>query len=382
MSIIRKLTGTYICIALILQSCIYEFHPKALSSENFLVIYGMVTTENGPHEITILKTNTIGSTDADSVSGAIVSISDNNGNIIPLTEFSSGRYHTPKTFAGQIGTKYKLNIELQEGKQYQSDYVELIDVPGISELRADHIIKEATATTASVEGYQFYLNTEPGNSGHTYIKWEIKEDWEFHLLYDINFYWDGQSLSIVDIPKICYQQSHLKDIHIANTSDYQINYLTNYPLYFIARTWKLQYGYGITVRQYALSSNSYKFWKDAVEISNPDPVNSKQPYQLIGNLKCISNPDESVFGIFEASAVKFESIQVEKLPNYYYQDPGCSGDIHWIPDVLPEYLIYLGPTYLASSKPNGYIYGLQDKCMFCKAAGGTTIRPKYWKTNK
>ena len=52
-----KLTGTIICIAFILQSCIYEFIPKTGNYENFLVIYGMVTTENGPHEITILKTS-------------------------------------------------------------------------------------------------------------------------------------------------------------------------------------------------------------------------------------------------------------------------------------------------------------------------------------
>ena len=51
-----KLTVIIVSITLIIQSCIYEFTPKSCELENLLVIYGMVTNENGPHEITILKT--------------------------------------------------------------------------------------------------------------------------------------------------------------------------------------------------------------------------------------------------------------------------------------------------------------------------------------
>ena len=127
----------------------------------------------------------------------------------------------------------------------------------------------------------------------------------------------------------------MKDILIANTNNFQTNYLTNYPLNFISKSRKLQFGYGITVRQYALSDFSYNFWKSAIENNFPDPMNSKQLYQLLGNLKCISNPDETVFGIFEASAVKLKSIEVEKLPSPDYMNNYCSNN-GWILDVLPR----------------------------------------------
>jgi hypothetical protein len=381
-----KLTGIIIFITFILLSCIYEFHPKEGTYENFLVIYGMVTTDNGPYEVTILKTSKIENINADSVGSANVSISDDKGNSIPLAEVSTGKYHTPETFTGQIGTKYKLHIELQEGKQYESDYVELIDVQGISELRAEHITRQATVTTETEEGYQFYINTEPGNIEQKYYKWDVFEDWEFHMPYYIYLYWDGSSFTRVDIPNACYQNSHIKDILIANTDDFQTNYLTNYPLNFVSKSRKLQFGYGITVRQYALSEFAYKYWKSAIENTSPDPINSKQLYPVPGNLKCISNPDEPVYGIFEASAVKTKSIEVKKLPSENYERYNCSVS-GWIRELLAQNLLgwHPDPAYIGipAGSSNGNWAVIDSKtCVFCEYAGGTAVRPEYWKKNK
>jgi hypothetical protein len=381
-----KLTGIIVFMAFILESCIYEFHLKEGTYENFLVIYGMVSTENGPYEVTILKTSKIETTNADSVGNANVSISDDKGNSISLTEVSTGRYHTPLTFTGQIGTKYKLHIELQEGKQYESDYAELLDVPDISELRAEHLTKQATATTISEEGYQFYINTEQCNTKQKYYKWDINEDWEFHMPFYIYIYWDGYSFTRVDIPNACYHNRHMPDITIANTDDFQTNYLINYPLIFIGKSRKLQFGYGMTVRQYALSEFAYKYWKSAIENTSPDPINSKQLYPVPGNLKCISNPDEPVYGIFEASAVKTKSIEVTKLPNEDYELYNC-GSNGWIAELLPQSLLgwHTGPAYIGipvGGSNGGWTVVDSKTCIFCEYAGGTAVRPEYWGKNK
>lgn len=383
MNINSKLKGTFICIVLILQSCIYEFYPKAGNSENFLVIYGMVTTENGPHEITILKTSKIDNNSTDSVSGAAVSIADNEGNIIPLTEVSSGRYHTPVTFAGQIGTMYKLNIELSEGKKYESDFVELIDVPDISELRAEYITKPATATSLENEGYQFYINTIPGNSEQKYYKWDLIEEWEFHMPYLYYLYWTGDSLILFPpLPEICYRQKQTKDALIASTEDFQTNSFTNYSVGFIPKSLKFKFGYGLIVKQHALSEFSYKFWKTAIENNLPDPLNSKQQYELEGNIRCTSNPIESVYGIFEASAVKVKCLQVKKLDVDEEIPPNCLTGLS-VNEALPEFLRGQPAGYLGASKTlRGYTLVYSNKCIFCDAAGGTSIKPTYWENNK
>jgi hypothetical protein len=373
---IIKLTVIIVGITLIFQSCIYEFTPKTGDLGNLLVVYGMVTNENGPHEITILKTKKINSKVNEPVKGANVSISDDNGDIVPLTEDSVGKYHTPETFAGQIGVKYKLNIELQ-GKQYESDYVELLDVPDISELEAEKITKSATGTSPESSGYQFYISTKPGTSEQKYYKWDVFEDYEYRLPYRTLYYWDGQVLYPFDppIPYICYKHTQFNDIYISTTNNFQTNYITHYPLNFTPNSMKFQFTYGVFVRQYALSEFSYKYWHYAMENNLPDPLYSKQPYQLIGNLRCISNPNETVFGIFEASAVKSKGITAY-LPAREEDDYTCYFDI--ISGVQPQDLIYIPPGWIAINGTNLVIL-YNEKCVFCKSNGlGTGIRPDYF----
>jgi len=378
---IIKLTVIIVGITLIFQSCIYEFTPKTGDLGNLLVVYGMVTNENGPHEITILKTKKINSKVNEPVKGANVSISDDKGDIVPLTEDSVGKYHTPETFAGQIGAKYKLNIELQEGKKYESGYVELLDVPDISELEAEKIIKPATGTNAGSSGYQFYISTKPGTTEQIYYKWDVFEEWEYRIPYKISAYWDGTVLYQIDppIPYQCYMHNQFNDIYISNTKNFQTNYITHYPLNFTPGSSKFQYMYGIYVRQYALSEFSYNYWYSAMENNQPDPLYSKIPFQLIGNIKCISNPNETVFGIFEASAVKSKGITAYLAA---LEDPifPC-GYIIGLSGVRPQDLMNQFPGWIGE-------YGAQlilvreKECVFCKYnGGGTGIRPDYFEEN-
>ena len=374
---IIKLTVIIVGITLIFQSCIYEFTPKTGDLGNLLVVYGMVTNENGPHEITILKTKKINSKVNEPVRGAKVSIFDDKGDIVQLTEDTVGKYHTPETFAGQIGAKYKLYIELQEGKKYESDYVELLDVPDISELEAEKITKSATGTSPESSGYQFYISTKPGTSEQKYYKWDVFEDYEYRLPYRTLYYWDGQVLYPFDppIPYICYKHTQFNDIYISTTNNFQTNYITHYPLNFTPNSMKFQFTYGVFVRQYALSEFSYKYWHYAMENNLPDPLYSKQPYQLIGNLRCISNPNETVFGIFEASAVKSKGITAY-LPAREEDDYTCYFDI--ISGVQPQDLIYIPPGWIAINGTNLVIL-YNEKCVFCKSNGlGTGIRPDYF----
>ena len=375
--LLKSKTVIIVSITLIIQSCIYEFTPQAVKLENLLVIYGMVTNENGPHEITILKTKKINSKVNEPVRGAKVSIFDDKGDIVQLTEDTVGKYHTPESFAGQIGAKYKLNIELQEGKKYESDYVELLDVPDISELEAEKITKPATGTSPESSGYQFYISTKPGTSEQKYYKWDVFEDYEYRLPYRTLYYWDGQVLYPFDppIPYICYKHTQFNDIYISTTNNFQTNYITHYPLNFTPNSMKFQLKYGVFVRQYALSEFSYKYWHSAMENNLPDPLYSKQPYQLIGNLRCTSNPKESVFGIFEASALKSKGVTAY-LPALVEDDYTC--DFIILSGVQPQDLINIPPGWIANNGIN-LVLLRNEKCVFCKSNGlGTGIRPDYF----
>jgi hypothetical protein len=148
-------------------------------------------------------------------------------------------------------------------------------------------------------------------------------------------------------------------------------------LNFTPGSTKFQYKYGIYVRQYALSEFSYKYWHSAMENNLPDPLYSKQAYQLIGNIKCISNPNETVFGIFEASAVKSKGITAY-LPALE-GDYGCHGVVA-LTGVFPQNLVGLPPCWIAVVGLNLVFLTIKE-CVFCKYQGGTGIRPDYFGEN-
>jgi hypothetical protein len=111
-----------------------------------------------------------------------------------------------------------------------------------------------------------------------------------------------------------------------------------------------------------------------MENNLPDPLYSKQPYQLIGNLRCISNPNETVFGIFEASAVKSKGITAY-LPAQE-GDYGCHG-VDALTGVFPQNLMGLPPGWIAVVGLN-LVFLTNERCVFCKYNGGTGIRPDYF----
>ena len=115
-----------------------------------------------------------------------------------------------------------------------------------------------------------------------------------------------------------------------------------------------------------------------MENNQPDPLYSKQPYQLIGNIKCISNPNETVFGIFEASAVKSKG-NTAYLPAPE-GDYSCQG-VDVLTGVFPQNLIGLPPGWIAAYGSSS-VFLTNERCVFCKYnGGGTGIRPDYFEEN-
>jgi hypothetical protein len=144
---------------------------------------------------------------------------------------------------------------------------------------------------------------------------------------------------------------------------------------------KFQYKYGIYVRQYALSEFSYKYWNSAKENNQPDPLYSQQPYQLTGNIKCISNPDETVYGIFEASAVKLKGITASYVSAEEQDVYGCPYYVTSISGVQPQDLMNKPAGWVGEDSTNMIIVSNKE-CVFCKSnGGGTGIRPDYFGEN-
>lgn len=114
------------CSALIIfSSCEKEIHIDLNSSEPQVVIDGSVTDAAGPYFVRITKTvNYSESNVYPGISGAVVIISDNLGNVDTLTETSAGLYQTSK-IVGTPGRTYSLSVAVEEKKYYATSTMPL-----------------------------------------------------------------------------------------------------------------------------------------------------------------------------------------------------------------------------------------------------------------
>jgi len=68
----------------------------------------------------------------------------------------------------------------------------------------------------------------------------------------------------------------------------------------------------IYLNKYTLNNEAYLYYKNIYELLKSegklfDPVAT----QIIGNIKCLTHPENKVFGFFEAAAVNYTSYKVD-----------------------------------------------------------------------
>jgi len=376
MLVTRKIIWLICLIGLMFQGCVYDFYPNINKYDDALVVYGVITNENGPHEIKLSRATTINGYSVSNEFGANVIITDSKGNEIQLTEQSMGTYVTPQTFSGVIGEKYKLSITLKDGNKYESDVSELQDVPEISGLTYEKKIKQATQTSPESKGYQFYLDLDASKINQKYFRWEMSDTWEIIMPYYTNKYWNGDTMVTMTYPSRCWRSAKIPEIYIADVDDYTEKKIANFPLNFTTnQSERLRVKYALEVKQYSLSEASYYFWKGMLENSNQQgSLFDKQPYQVIGNIRNINNSGEIVLGMFEASAVKIRRAIIENPEDALISSFELCKKMKLTELTAAEkkykYWAYIGYTESFAV--------LDERCVDCTKTGSSPVMPDYW----
>ncbi len=110
-----------------LQGCKEIYEPDLNHDKQYLVVEGMITNLEGPHEIKLSKTNVFGQGyEHIPVENASLKIADSENNVIMLEEVNPGSYYTPDSFSGKIDESYTLHITTESGETYKSKPQELM----------------------------------------------------------------------------------------------------------------------------------------------------------------------------------------------------------------------------------------------------------------
>jgi len=358
-----------------------------LTNQNYssvLVVDGLISDEKGPYTVKLSFTSPVNDNSIIPVTECLVTISDNKGHSETLTEAEPGYYTTSVSgIQGTIGNSYKLTIETSDRNKYESEFQEMKEFVEIDTITAEFTRKEHLDYPFGLPGYQFYVNTKITSNHNIYFLWIIEETFQYTADYKLDAIWDGTNILIDGADTIsgyenlyrCWKTQTASNIFTGKTSNLVIPQIKDKPLLFVGTDSKrLQERYSLLLKQYSVSFDAYLYWNSLEEILEQENIlTTTQPYNLIGNIKNITNPDKTVFGYFTVGSVSKKRIFVNKPVDaaFYFDLCYLTYDYSEIfkPAKAPVFLILL---------ENGLWAEVKEPCVNCTSNGGSNEKPDFW----
>jgi hypothetical protein len=365
----QKIISLIIILALAF-GCTVEFSPDTDKNEELLVVEGMITNQNSVNRIKLSTSTQIGMPiTGKAVTGAVVSLIDENGIVTMLTESPEGTYSTDSlNFRGRIGGLYSLNIKINEAT-YETDFIEMKPVPPINSLYYEKVVITASRDSNDIdEGCRIYVDSYDPSGECLFFRWNYTETWEYSIPYNV-------------VNKTCYVTERSDEILIKNTSQYSQARVSKYPVLFISnKTDRLKETYSILVNQYSINETEFNFWERVKNISqNVGNLYDITPMAIASNIRCCNDPEKRVLGYFSVSAVTQKRLFIHDnflgLPVFYTY---CATDT--LSGQLPETGLnteyWVIEDYGDEPVPFWVITTFKE-CADCSTRG-TRVRPEFW----
>ncbi len=274
-----------------------------------LVISGTIYNTPGPYYVTLTESAPFVSGpegDPDRVTGAIVKILDNLGNVAILTEIEEGKYSTSADgIRGQVGNSYWVEIEVNE-KQYQSRPEKMPALISAESLEIELSSEEQFNRAGNLETINFVnllVNTQfPNTEPSSFLKWNISGVYQFP---------DRNTFD----PRTCYITENLNfdNVTVAASTDIANNFLQKQEILTTEADFRFAFRYCFKVAQQAITVEAYNFWSGvAEEKERSGSILETIPGKIKGNVFNTQDNEEEVLGFFAAAAVDTIELLVSK----------------------------------------------------------------------
>jgi hypothetical protein len=341
-------TIRFFIVLIALGACVDPIELDLYSSGFPLFVDAQITNEERPYTVKLFYSAPLGSTlkklTPERMAKVVIESDANESE--QLSEVAPGIYQTSITgIRGQIGRSYTLTIETKNGKVYQTE-PQTLKSPGIieqiyTEFQEDQVpFDEPTDDSPTDElsdALTLYADAEGVPEESTLLRWKVMGLYEMKTFPELNREatpggyipdplpcsgYIARGLAIQKIAECtcctCYLYEYSDNSVISeneNVSDFNFNkvnlgQIPVTPMRFYRK-------YYVEVSQMSVSQEVYDFWR-LVKKQQESKGSIFQPnsVKVRGNIKCISDPNEEVFGIFSVSGVvKAEIfIQPDELP--------------------------------------------------------------------
>jgi hypothetical protein len=343
-------------VAGLMISCVTEFQPDLVSISSTLVVDGQITDQPGPYTIRLTRTADYSYSSLNLAEmGATVTISDNRGTQEVLKEQSpGGTYVTSASgILGIAGRSYKLTIQTKAGKRYESTAEVLPAVPPIQKLYYESRYIPSTGGLAGQQTWEVFLDTQDPDTLGNYYKW----NWTHYEFTDAcrktyvpvpppgHYSGIGCCSDCWDITR-CYTC-----INVSSDIDINGKAISRQPIMEVPFTSLGKYY--LEIEQQGISKGAYQFWKSVRGlVNNTGGLFDAAPASIQGNLRCISNPGEPIYGYFGASGLSATYIFVDR-------SAGQGSPKADFPTIIP--------------------YPTNPPCLVCEnSLYRTPIKPRWW----
>lgn len=366
------------------SSCIDPYTPSEIANSTpVLIVDGFINLSEASKITLSYSQNLNDIAQPAYAAGADVWIEDELGNEFLLTGDNLGNYYLAPNIAS-IST-YRLKIKLPNQKEYESEFVPALISPAIDSITWG--INNAEEIEIKVSTHNS-LNEEP-----SYYRWTFDETWEYYTPYFSTLVFDYTAMSLEprqDNISKCWRKGYSTDISIESTTRFKENRISEFVIDRIKlNSERCRVKYSLLAKQQSLTEDAYNYWKQ-VKKTNEDlgTLFGPLPSEVIGNIRCVSNPEERVIGFFSVSSISTERIfittQELPRPTQPFETRYTSCELFQIPvqrvsEVNPTVYLFVDPI----SSPSGesiiaYTYST-NFCVDCRFTGGTNVQPEYWK---
>lgn len=288
----------------------------------------------------------------------------------------SGFYiETTGTFHGEAGKSYKLEVRANNNL-YETDFEELRESIPIDSVYFKVESEQTDEFGTIAEGYQVYVSSSCPDNENYYLRWKTEETYRYESQFrSTHLSLGGKSLIPYDSYEIsvCYRKNILHEKHIESTEKYNSSELKKVPLNFVSQfSTRLMSKYYVDVRQYSISKSVYNFWKELnLTRSGTSGFYAIQPFPIQGNIKCTTDKNAKVIGVFEVAGVSNSIASVSHPHRFKVIYDQCVVDS------------ILGPGAWDVIFPGDYIHEGEKAywtgkypCFDCRLKGGTTEVPE------
>jgi hypothetical protein len=323
-------------LLILVDSCV---EPFEIAQENFveaLVVDGMITNQPGPYRLTLKRA--VG-TNADlaempAVTGALITLHDDEGNLFPYNELAPGVYLTSNSVQGVVGKSYYVTISWK-GKEYVSKPSTMMPAGVINDVYAqfEENVINFDDLRKPQDAIRVYFNSKGEPDFPNKFRWRWSGIYQVHTFPELavrngprgskipdplpcsGYKYNGMFQFVFPCECCnCYMPEFGQRVIVTENSFFNTSEFNNVLLATLPYEGKrFYYKYRIKMEQMSLDDDAYDYWRlaQAQQEASSD-IFQPNTIRMTGNITCTTDPNERVLGLFYASGVAEKTYDLQR----------------------------------------------------------------------